>query len=51
MSLIVVGADTVAQVQELAKAAASFRPMSPEQQQLLVDNMRLYGRRLMYYKP
>ena len=51
VSVIVVGADTAAQVQELAAAVANFTPMPPERQQLLVDNMQLYARQMMYYKP
>ncbi len=48
--VIVVGADTVAQVHELAAAAAAFTPMSPERQQMLEDNLHLYARQMMYYK-
>ncbi len=51
VDVIVVGADTVAQVQELAAAAAGFTPMPIERQQMLVDNMQLYARQMMYYKP
>ncbi len=51
VDVIVVGAETVGQVQELAAAAATFAPLSPDQQQMLVDNMQLYARQMMYYKP
>lgn len=51
VSVIVIGAETTAQVQELAVAAAKFTPMTPERQQILVDDMQLYARQMMYYKP
>ena len=49
--LVVVGADSVAQVRELAAAARDFQPMSPEDQRLLEQLVAPYARGLMYYKP
>lgn len=51
VSVIVVGADTVAQVRELAQAAADFEPQSPELQQRLQAALQPYARKVMYYKP
>lgn len=51
VSVIVIGADNVTQVQELAAAAADFRPLPPEQQTWLEANLRPAARQLLYYKP
>lgn len=51
VSLIVVGADSVPQVQELAAAARDFRPMTREEQRTLEEAVAPWARRLMYYKP
>jgi aryl-alcohol dehydrogenase-like predicted oxidoreductase len=51
VSVIVVGADTVEQVRELAQAAAEFEPQPPELQQRLEEALKPYARKVMYYKP
>lgn len=49
--VIVVGADTVSQVEELARAASEFQPQSRELQQRLEAALNQYARKVMYYKP
>ena len=49
--VIVIGADTVAQVRELAQAAADFEPQPRELQQQLEEALHPYARQVMYYKP
>ncbi len=51
VSLVVIGADDVAQVQELIAAARNFTPMPPEEQRRLEEAVRPFARGLMYYKP
>lgn len=51
VTLAVVGADTPAQVRELARAVGHFVPMTPEEQNLLAEAVGPYARQLMYYKP
>ena len=51
VSLVVVGADDVAQVRELAAAARDFTPMPPEDQRALEAAVAPVAKRLMYYKP
>jgi predicted aldo/keto reductase-like oxidoreductase len=51
VSLAVVGADTSAQVCQLAAAARNFIPMTPEEQQTLEEAVDPIARQLMYYKP
>lgn len=51
VDVIVVGADNVQQVQELAQAAAAFEPIPIHVQHVLERNLEPYARRLMYYKP
>jgi aryl-alcohol dehydrogenase-like predicted oxidoreductase len=51
VTLAVVGADSVAQVRELAAAARNFVPMTPVEQQALVEAVQPIARQLMYYKP
>jgi aryl-alcohol dehydrogenase-like predicted oxidoreductase len=51
VSLVVAGADTVAQVRELAAAARTFQPMPLEDQRFLEEMVAPYARGLMYYKP
>jgi aryl-alcohol dehydrogenase-like predicted oxidoreductase len=51
LSLVVIGADSVAQVKQLAAAARDFRPMTPEEQKALEAAVAPFARRLMYYKP
>lgn len=51
VSVIVIGADNVAQVQELVAAVTSFTPLPPENQQFLERQVQDYARQLLYYKP
>jgi aryl-alcohol dehydrogenase-like predicted oxidoreductase len=51
VNVIVIGADTVAQVRELAQAAADFEPQPRELQQRLEEALQPYARQVMYYKP
>ncbi len=51
VTLTVIGADTPAQVQALARAARDFVPMNAEEQQALEAAVAPFARRLMYYKP
>ncbi len=49
--LVVIGADSVRQVQELAAAARDFQPLAAEAQQELEELVAPFARGLMYYKP
>lgn len=51
VTLAVVGADSVAQVRELATAARDFVPMTLAEQQALEEAVAPIARQLMYYKP
>jgi aryl-alcohol dehydrogenase-like predicted oxidoreductase len=51
VNVIVIGADTVGQVQELAQAALEFEPQPRELQQRLEEAVQPYARKMMYYKP
>ena len=51
VSLAVVGADSDAQVRQLAAAARNFVPMTPEEQRALEEAVDPIARQLMYYKP
>lgn len=51
VTLAVVGADSVAQVRELAAAARDFVPMTLAEQQALEEAVAPIARQLMYYKP
>lgn len=49
--VIVVGADTVTQVRELAQTVSEFEPLPRELQQRLEEALHSYARKVMYYKP
>jgi aryl-alcohol dehydrogenase-like predicted oxidoreductase len=51
LSLVVIGADTPEQVNDLAAAARNFVPMTPEEQRALIEAVEPFARQLMYYKP
>jgi predicted aldo/keto reductase-like oxidoreductase len=51
VTLAVVGADSVKQVEQLAAAVRDFVPMTPEEQHRLEEAVAPYARQLMYYKP
>jgi predicted aldo/keto reductase-like oxidoreductase len=48
---IVVGCDNIAQLEENARFARNFEPMTSEEQQRLIGDVSLSARQLMYYKP
>jgi predicted aldo/keto reductase-like oxidoreductase len=50
VSSIVVGCDTIEQLEMNAKVAQTFRPMTKRDQDILLDKARPYARELMYYK-
>jgi len=51
LSLVVIGADSVSHVKQLAAAAQNFIPMTPEEQKALEAAVAPFARQLMYYKP
>jgi aryl-alcohol dehydrogenase-like predicted oxidoreductase len=51
VTLAVVGADSGAQVRQLAAAARDFVPMTPAEQRRLEEAVAPLARQLMYYKP
>jgi predicted aldo/keto reductase-like oxidoreductase len=50
VSSIVVGCDTIEQLEINAKVAQKFRTMTKRDQDILLDKTRPYARELMYYK-
>jgi len=50
VSTIVVGCDTIEQLEMNAKVAQAFRPMTQRDQYILLDKTKPYARELMYYK-
>jgi len=50
LSTVVIGCDTLEQVEENVKFAASFSPMSTDEMQSLENVVSPYARELMYYK-
>jgi aryl-alcohol dehydrogenase-like predicted oxidoreductase len=48
---VVIGCDDIAQLEQNVKFAASFKPMTPEEQQALIRDTSPFARQLMYYKP
>ena len=51
VTLAVVGADSAAQVAQLAAAVRDLVPMTPEEAHRLEEAVAPYARQLMYYKP
>jgi aryl-alcohol dehydrogenase-like predicted oxidoreductase len=51
VSLAVIGCDDPGQLEENAGYASTFKPMSAEEQATLVEAVRPYAARLLYYKP
>ena len=51
VSTSVIGCDDIRQLEENAALAASFKPMSEDEKQGLIDRIEPYARQLMYYKP
>jgi len=50
VSTIVVGCDTIEQLEMNAKVAQVFRPMTKRDQDILLNKTKPYARELMYYK-
>jgi predicted aldo/keto reductase-like oxidoreductase len=50
VSTIVVGCDTIEQLEMNAKVAQAFRPMTKRDQDILLEKAKPYARELMYYK-
>jgi hypothetical protein len=50
VSTVVVGCDTIEQLEMNAKVARSFQPMPKREQDILLEKTRPYARELMYYK-
>jgi predicted aldo/keto reductase-like oxidoreductase len=50
VSTIVVGCDSIEQLEMNAKVAQPFRPMTKRDQDILLDRTKPYARELMYYK-
>ena len=51
LSLAVIGCDDPGQLEENVGYASAFKPMSAEEQTTLVEAVRPYAARLLYYKP
>jgi predicted aldo/keto reductase-like oxidoreductase len=51
VSCVVIGCDTVSQLEQNVAFAQSFEPMTKAEQQALVRAVAPYARELMYYKP
>lgn len=51
VSTIVIGCDDLKQLEENARLAQAFTPMSAAEQEELLERIRPYARQLMYYKP
>jgi aryl-alcohol dehydrogenase-like predicted oxidoreductase len=51
VTLAVIGADTVEQLEENATFARRYGAMTPDEQEALVQAVSPYARELMYYKP
>jgi aryl-alcohol dehydrogenase-like predicted oxidoreductase len=51
VSTIVIGCDSIAQLEENVRFAESFEPMPPGEQEKLIRDISPFARQLMYYKP
>ena len=51
VTTVVVGCDTVEQLEENVDIARGFQPLTREESDELVDSISPYARQLMYYKP
>ena len=48
---VVIGCDDIAQLEQNAEFAGSFKPMTQAEQQKLIRDVSPFARQLMYYKP
>jgi aryl-alcohol dehydrogenase-like predicted oxidoreductase len=51
ISNVVIGCDDIAQLEENAKFAGAFKPMTDKEQGKLIRDIAPFARQLMYYKP
>lgn len=51
VSCVVIGCDTISQLEQNAAFARSFEPLSQAEQQALIRDTAPFARQLMYYKP
>ncbi len=51
VTTVVIGCDTVEQLEENVEIAGNFQPMTREEEDELVASVNPYARELMYYKP
>jgi len=51
ISTAVIGCDTIKQLEENVRFAASFKPMPRKEMQQIIEQIAPYARSLMYYKP
>ena len=51
VSTAVIGCDDLKQLEKNVGYAETFRPMSEEERQALIDRISPHARQLMYYKP
>ncbi|MGD0658917.1 MAG: aldo/keto reductase [Syntrophorhabdales bacterium] len=51
LTLAVIGADTVEQIEENVAFARAYTTMAPDEQEVLVQAVSPYARELMYYRP
>jgi aryl-alcohol dehydrogenase-like predicted oxidoreductase len=51
VSAVVIGCDSISQLEENVRFAESFEPMTAEEQASLVRDVAPFARQLMYYKP
>jgi len=50
ISAVVVGCETIEQLEMNARIARSFGPMTKKEQEIIIDKVKYYARELMYYK-
>ena len=51
VSTVVIGCDSIAQLEENVRFAESFEPLTAEEQATLIRDVSPFARQLMYYKP
>ncbi len=51
VSTVVIGCDSIAQLEENVRFAESFEPMRDDEMKALMDQTAPYAKQLMYYKP
>jgi predicted aldo/keto reductase-like oxidoreductase len=50
ISAVVVGCETIEQLEMNARIARSFGPMTKKEQEIIINRVKYYSRELMYYK-